>query len=80
MNVKIYLFGITALSGYVVKHYASFGMLLLFEMMIATIGTVATGAWIFMGGLFERTYTQYFRVINIVLALVLLECAWSMIF
>ncbi len=59
--------------------HSSFEMLLLFEMVIATIGTIATASWIFMGGLFQRAYTQHFRVVNIVLALVLLECAWSML-
>jgi len=78
VNVKIYLFGVTALSGYVVEHYTSLGMLLFFGIIIATIGTIATSSWILLGGLFQRTYTKYFRAINIVLALVLLECAWGM--
>jgi len=79
VNVKIYLIGLTALSGYVVKHYSSFGMLLFFEIIIATIGTIATSSWILFGGMFQSVYTKHFRPINIILALVLLECAWSMI-
>ena len=42
VNVKIYLFGITALTGYITDYSASLWVLLLFELMIATIGTIAT--------------------------------------
>lgn len=75
VNVKILLFGITALTGYVIPYYTSLGMLLVFEMIIATIGTIATFNWIFLGGLFQKTYLEHCRVINIILALLLLQCA-----
>lgn len=79
VNVKIFLFGITALTGYVIPYYTSFGMLLFFEMIIATIGTIATLSWIFFGGLFQNTYFKYFRIINIILALLLLQCAGALV-
>ncbi|MFC5587439.1 LysE family transporter [Sporosarcina soli] len=75
VNVKIFLFGITSLTGYVIPYYASLGMLLFFEMIIAAIGTLATLTWILFGGLFQKTYFKHFRIINIVLAIVLLQCA-----
>lgn len=75
VNVKIFFFGITALTGYVISYYASLGMLLFFEMIIATIGTIATLTWIFFGGLFQKTYLKHFRIINILLAGLLLQCA-----
>ena len=54
-------------------------MLLFFEMIIATIGTIATLSWIFFGGLFQNTYFKYFRIINIILALLLLQCAGALV-
>ena len=42
VNVKIYMFGVTALTGYVVRYMSSFPALLFFELVIATIGTIAT--------------------------------------
>ncbi|KMY52325.1 LysE family transporter [Peribacillus loiseleuriae] len=75
VNVKIFLFGITSLTGYVIPYYSSLGMLLFFEMIIAAIGTLATVTWIFFGGLFQKAYFKHFRVINIILALLLLQCA-----
>lgn len=73
VNVKIYLFGITALTGYVTDYSTSFEVLLLFEMMIATI------TWIGMGIIIQRIYQKHFRFINIILAAALLECVYSMI-
>jgi hypothetical protein len=39
--------------------------LLLFEIIIATIGTIATLTWIGMGVLIQKAYQKYYRVINI---------------
>lgn len=79
VNVKIYLFGITALTGYVTEYSASLWVLLLFEIIIATIGTIATLTWIGMGVLIQRAYQKYYRLINIILALTLSECVYSML-
>ena len=79
VNVKIYLFGITALTGYVTEYSAALWVLLLFEIIIATIGTIATLTWIGMGVLIQRAYQKYYRVINIILALMLSECVYSML-
>ncbi len=79
VNVKIYLYGITALTGYITEYSASLWVLLLFEIIIATIGTIATLTWIGMGVLIQRAYQKYYRVINIILALTLSECVYSML-
>src|SRR5699024_10829851 len=45
VNVKIFLFGITALTGYITPYYSSLEAFLFFEMIIATVGTIATLTW-----------------------------------
>lgn len=79
VNVKIYMFGITALTGYIVDFNSSFAVLLFFELVIATIGTIATGTWIGMGVLIQKYYLKHYRIINVILALTLLECIYSML-
>lgn len=79
VNVKIYMFGITALTGYITDYSTSLGILLLFEMIIATIGAVATITWIGLGILIQKYYLKYYQMINIVLALTLLECVYGML-
>lgn len=79
VNVKIYMFGVTALTGYIVAYMPTFPALLFFELVIATIGTIATTTWIGMGVLIQKFYLRHFRIINIILALTLLECIGGML-
>lgn len=79
VNVKIYMFGITALTGFVTPYSKAFPVLLGFELLIATIGTIATATWIGMGMLIWKVYLKHYRVINIVLSLTLAECIWSIL-
>lgn len=79
VNIKIYMFGVTALTSYIVEYMFSFQVLLFFELFIATIGTIATYVWIGLGVLMLKFYLQHFRAVNIILALMLLECIWGMI-
>lgn len=45
VNVKIYMFGVTALTGYVVGYMSSLLALLFFELVIATLQPVLGLAW-----------------------------------
>lgn len=78
VNVKIYLFGITALTGYVTDYSTELWVLVFFALVIATIGTIATSSWIAAGMVIQKIYLRYYRPINIILALTLLECVYSM--
>lgn len=79
VNIKIYLLGITALTGYITNYSTSLGILFLFEMIIATIGVIATATWVGVGIIIQRFYHRHYKVINIILAILLLECAYSML-
>lgn len=79
VNVKIDMFGVTALTDYIVGYVSSFPALLFFELVIATIGTIATCTWIGLGVLIQKFYLLHFHFINIILALTLLECIWGML-
>ena len=79
VNVNIYLFGITALTGFITDYSRAFPVLFLFEMIIATVGTIATATWIGLGMMIQKFYEKHFRIINIIMALTLLECIYSML-
>ena len=79
VNVKIYLCGITALTGFITDYSRAFPVLFLFEMIIATVGTIATATWIGLGMMIQTFYEKHFRIINIIMALTLLECIYSML-
>lgn len=79
VNVKIYLFGITALTGYVINYSTALLVIILFALVIATIGSLATVVWIGMGIAIQKLYLKYYRPVNIVLAVALLECVYSIL-
>src|SRR5699024_11060745 len=79
VNVKIFLFGITALTGYITPYYSSLEAFLFFEMIIAKVGTNATLTCVFFGVILQNSYLKHYRIINIVLALLLLQCAVALL-
>ena len=79
VNIKIYMFGITALTGFITPYSKALWTLIGFELLIATIGTIATSTWIGAGLLIQKLYVKHYRITNIILALALLECIWSML-
>ncbi len=79
VNVKIYLFGMTALTGYITDYHKSLTSLVIAELFIATLGSFATLTWIGMGALIQKFYLKHYRIINILLALTLVECIISIL-
>lgn len=79
VNVKIYLFGMTALTGYITDYHTSLTALVIAELFIATLGSIATLTWIGMGALIQKFYLKHYRIINILLALTLVECIISIL-
>ena len=79
VNAKIYLFGITALVGFVVGWSAEFSALMAAEMLIATIGSAATLVWIAFGVLLQGAYRRHYRAANALFAVSLALCAVEML-
>lgn len=80
LNVKIYIFGVTALTCFVTPHTQALPVLFGAEFFIATLGTVATLTWIGFGLVIQGFYLRHVRLVNGILALTLLECVWSLLF
>ncbi|WP_077611447.1 LysE family transporter [Clostridium sp. Marseille-P2415] len=77
VNVKIYFYGMTCLTGYVVPYYNSFAALLGTEMIIASVGSLASLLWAWFGMKIQK---KYYKSINIIFAVFLIYCAWTMVF
>lgn len=78
-NVKIYLFGITAVTGFVTEYSTALWAILAAEAFIASLGSVATATWIGAGVALQRFYLQHYRGLNAVFALSLGLCAVGMV-
>lgn len=78
VNVKVFLFGLTALTGFVVEYGKSLPFLLTFGSIVAGMGILATATWIGLGALIQKFYRKHYRILNIIMALTLMECIVSM--
>lgn len=75
VNVKIILYGITALSTFVLPQTQALSWIIGVSVLLAMIGTFGNVCWALAGHLFQRLFRQYGRQLNIVLALLLVYCA-----
>lgn len=79
-NVKIILYGITALSAFVLPYTQNILSVTAVSILLAVIGCLGNLVWAFAGHLFQSIFRQYGRLVNRVLALLLVYCAVRMFF
>ncbi|MGL5257271.1 MAG: hypothetical protein ACRC76_09535, partial [Proteocatella sp.] len=53
--------------------------LLLAGIGVAGIGSIACIAWAFLGIKIQHIYQKHYKLINVILSLFLLYCAWDII-
>ena len=78
-NVKVMLFCLTALSGYVLPYSQSFLSLLLVGIFLLFTGPPCNLIWIFAGASLQKVFARHRKVVDVVMALALALCAVSMV-
>ena len=79
INPKIYLYCIISMETYILPYYGGRPLpLLFFALLLAFIGFVFTLCWSAFGSAFQRLFSRHSRVVNTVMALLLLYCAVSL--
>ncbi len=78
VNVKIILYGITALSSYVLPHYKGIDTILLFSLLLTFIGISGCVCWALFGAALERLFKKRRKLLNGVMAMLLIYCAVSL--
>ena len=79
-NVKIILYGITALSAFVLPYTQNILSVTAVSVLLAVIGCLGNLVWALAGHLFQSIFRQYGRLVNRVLALLLIYFAVRMFF
>ena len=79
-NVKIILYGITALSAFVLPYTQNILSVTAVSVLLAVIGCLGNLVWALAGHLIQSIFRQYGRLVNRVLALLLIYCAVRMFF
>jgi cysteine/O-acetylserine efflux protein len=79
MNVKIILYGITALSTFVLPHTTELVWVLGVSLLLALIGTLGNLCWALAGHLLQPLFQRHGRLVNLTLAALLVYCAARML-
>jgi threonine/homoserine/homoserine lactone efflux protein len=78
INPKLILFGITVMSSYILPYYKELPVLIMFVVVITIIGFTATLCWALFGSLFSVLFFKHKKMLDIIMALLLLYCAISL--
>ncbi|OKL36728.1 LysE family transporter [Domibacillus mangrovi] len=79
VNPKGILYGITAISTFILPYHTSNFSLLGYSLFLAFVGFLSTMCWSVFGSLFQRFLTKYSSPFNIIMALLLVYSAVSIL-
>jgi len=77
INVKAVLYGVTGMSAFILPYFKGFFALLPFVLLMSLVGFAGTCCWSLFGAVFEMLFSKYKKVMNALLALLLVYCAVS---
>lgn len=79
INPQIYLYCIMSMEAYILPYYSGQPVILfLFALLLAFIGFMFTLAWAAFGSVFRLLFSRHARVVNTIMALLLVYCAVSL--
>lgn len=79
INPKIYLYCMISMEAYILPYYSAQPLPLLgFALLLAFIGFIFTLCWSAFGAVFKRLFSQHGRLVNTIMALLLVYCAVSL--
>jgi len=77
-NVKVILTCVTSLSSYVLPNTTSFPVILIFGCALGVIQPTCNLVWLFVGVGLQKFFIKYQKIVNIVMAVLLIGCALSL--
>ncbi len=75
LNVKVIMLGLAAFPGYFLSYGSSVLNILLFAVTMMVCCGLGNLIWCFFGSVINPFYGRFYRIINVVMALLLLYCA-----
>lgn len=79
INVKVILYGISALSSYVLPYESGVPALIFFAFFLTFFGATGNLVWALIGSIFQKWYNKYYIAFNIIIALLLVRCSVKLI-
>lgn len=79
VNPKIYIYCIVSMEAYILPYYqGQWGALVFFALLLAFIGFAFTLCWSLFGSVFKLLFSEYAKITNTIMALLLVYCAVSL--
>ena len=79
INPKIYLYCILSMEAYILPYFQGRPLTLLgFALLLALLGFLFTLAWSAFGSVFQRLFSRHAKLVNTIMALLLVYCAISL--
>lgn len=78
VNPNTIIYGLMTVSTFIVPYYKSVLILAIFSGILAFIGFVATCCWSLFGSVFQKFLVKNYKVVNIIMSLLLVYCAFSL--
>lgn len=75
INVKIIIYGLTMFSAYILPYETRVFMLFGFAVYLMILGALGNLIWAFAGDMLKRGYSSHYKVMNAVMALLLVWCS-----
>lgn len=79
VNPKIFIYGITAISAYILPVYQSPVILLAFVLLLSAVGFSASMCWALFGTAFSKLFKEHSKPVNAVMVILLIYCAVSLL-
>ncbi len=79
VNPKIFIYCIMSMEAYILPFYQGETVtLIFFAALLAFIGSVGALCWTVFGSVFKKLFSKYSKIVNTVMALLLVYCAVSL--
>jgi threonine/homoserine/homoserine lactone efflux protein len=75
VNIKVIMYGITALSSFVLPYSQSLTVIVIIVIILSLTGFLGACCWVIFGSLFQRFFEQHRKTMNTIMALLLVYCA-----
>lgn len=79
INVKVILYGLTAMTTFILPYYRSIPALTVFILILSLAGLAGTCCWSLFGAAFNRFFSSHRKLLNLGMAIFLVYCAISLV-
>lgn len=78
VNPSVIIYSLTTVSTFIVPYYKSTFTLLYFSLILAFVGFLGTCCWALFGSIFQKFLIKNYKIVNIVMAVLLVYCSISL--